>query len=140
MDKPSYRDARTHLKRDLDELKNSQFKMTLNSFFLVACTPLYNLLCPSVGPSVTLSFFSPFYVVLSHFKSFYILTFSLDDRTRLRGVGLVFLPHPLHFLLPLHLFLLLFSRLDIDILTKKGLIEICGERRRIFFLFLFFCS
>ena len=45
---------------------------------------------PSVGPSVTLSFFSPFYVVLSHFKSFYILTFSLDDRTRLRGVGLVF--------------------------------------------------
>ena len=43
---------------------------------------------PSVGPS-PLGFFSPFYVVLSHFKLFHILSFSLDDRTRLRGVGLV---------------------------------------------------
>ena len=60
-------------------------------FFLVACTQLYDLLCPSVVRSVTLSFFSPFYVILSHFRSFYILTlsFSLDDRTRLRGVGLI---------------------------------------------------
>ena len=52
------------------------------------------LVRPLAGPSVDLScldFFSPFYVVLSHFKSFYILSFSLDDRTRLRGVGLVLL-------------------------------------------------
>ena len=44
-----------------------------------------------VGQSVRLrSLFLPFYVVLSHFKLFYILTFSLDNRTRLRGVDLVF--------------------------------------------------
>ena len=40
--------------------------------FLVACTRLYNPLCLSVGRSVglsvTLSFFSPFYVILSHFQ------------------------------------------------------------------------
>ena len=41
----------------------------------------------SVGRSITLSFFSLFYVVLGHFKSLYILTFSLDEITR--GVDLV---------------------------------------------------
>ena len=30
-----------------------------------------------------------FFTVLGHFNSFYILMFSLDYRTRLRGVGLV---------------------------------------------------
>ena len=56
---------------------------------------LYDPLCPSVsqsvGLSVTLSLLSPFFVVLSHFKSFHILSFSLDNRMQLRGVGLVFL-------------------------------------------------
>ena len=40
--------------------------------FLVACTRLYDLLCPSVGRSVgcsvTLSFFSSFCIILSHFQ------------------------------------------------------------------------
>ena len=49
--------------------------------FLVACTRLYDPLCPSVGRSVTLSFFSTFYAILSHFKLFKVnlsqFTFSL---------------------------------------------------------------
>ena len=43
----------------------NKFKQLLK--FLVACTRLYNPLCrsvgPSVGPSVTLCFFSSFYVI-----------------------------------------------------------------------------
>ena len=60
-----------------------------HTLFLVACTRLYDPLCPSVGPSDGRSFFSLFYVVLSYSKSLYILSFDLDDRRRLRGVGLV---------------------------------------------------
>ena len=64
--------------------------------FLVACTQLYDPLCPSVGPSVCWSvcllvpdaffFFSPFYVVRSLFKSFYILAFSLLVLTTARDL------------------------------------------------------
>ena len=38
------------------------FFLSFFSFFLVACTRLYNLLCPSVGWLVTLYFFYDFYI------------------------------------------------------------------------------
>ena len=45
--------------------------------FSVACTrpynPLYPSVCLSVCQSVTLSFFSTFYTILSHFKSFQVI-------------------------------------------------------------------
>ena len=46
------------------------------SFFLVACTRLYNPLCPSLGRSVgpkLLAFFLSFYAILSHLKSFKVI-------------------------------------------------------------------
>ena len=41
-----------------------------HELFLVACTRLYNPLCPSVRRSVTLSFLSSFYIILGYFTSF----------------------------------------------------------------------
>ena len=71
--------------------------------FLVKCTLLYDPLCLSVClffcRSVRflvalshLAFFLLVYIIVNNFRSFYILSFSLDDCTRLGLAGFPYAP------------------------------------------------